>query len=138
MAVTEDTSTAPINGKAQSWWSGLSLSSIPTPYWFVGAFMLLLPVLVGPFMLFQVFGWALILGMIALSLMFLGGYGGMVSLVQMSVAALAAYMLAIFGDSAITQISLGWPWWVAIPIALIIATGFGTLTGALAVRTEGI
>jgi len=138
MAVTEDTSTAPISGKPQSWWSGLSLSSIPTPYWFVGAFMLLLPLLVGPFILFQVFGWALILGMIALSLMFLGGYGGMVSLVQMSVAALAAYMLAIFGDSAITQISLGWPWWVAIPIALIIATGFGTLTGALAVRTEGI
>jgi branched-chain amino acid transport system permease protein len=76
--------------------------------------------------------------MIALSLMFLAGYGGMVSLVQMTVAACAAYMVAIFGDSAITQISLGWPWWVVIPLALIIATGFGTLVGALAVRTEGI
>ena len=37
--------------------------------------------------------------MIALSLMFLGGYGGMVSLVQMSVAALAGYMVAILGTS---------------------------------------
>ncbi len=138
MAITEHATAAPLDDKPQPWWSGFKLSSIPTPYWFVAAIMLLLPVLVGPFMLFQVFGWALILGMIALSLMFLGGYGGMVSLVQMSVAACAAYMLAIFGDSAITQISLGWPWWIAIPIALVIATGFGALTGALAVRTEGI
>ena len=35
-------------------------------------------------------------------------------------------------------ISLGWPWWIAIPLALVIATAFGTLAGALAVRTEGI
>ena len=41
--------------------------------------------------------------MIALSLMFLAGYGGMVSLVQMTVAGCAGYMVAIFGDSAITR-----------------------------------
>ena len=39
------------------------------------------------FLLFQVMGWTFILGIIALSLMFLAGYGGMVSLMQMSVAA---------------------------------------------------
>ena len=33
--------------------------------------------------------------------MFLAGYGGMVSLVQMTVAGVAGYMVAIFGHSAI-------------------------------------
>ena len=76
--------------------------------------------------------------MIALSLMFLAGYGGMVSLVQMTVAGLAAYLVAIFGTSAISGISLGWPWWLAVPMALALATLFGTIVGALAVRTAGI
>ena len=76
--------------------------------------------------------------MIALSLMFLAGYGGMVSLVQMTVAGCAGYMYAIFGHSAFMEISLGWPWWATIPVALIIAVLFGTVSGALAVRTEGI
>ena len=106
--------------------------------WLLGLILLLMPAFAGDFVLFQIFGWAFILGMIALSLMFLAGYGGMVSLVQMSVAGCAAYMVAIFGDSAITQISLGWPWWITVPLAIAIATLFGTLAGALAVRTHGI
>ena len=106
--------------------------------WLLGLILLLMPAFAGDFVLFQIFGWAFILGMIALSLMFLAGYGGMVSLVQMSVAGCAAYMVAIFGDSAITQISLGWPWWITVPLAIAIATLFGTLAGALAVRTQGI
>ena len=76
--------------------------------------------------------------MISLSLMFLAGYGGMVSLAQMSVAGMAGYMVAICGDSAITNISQGWPWYVSIPLALAVAAAFGTVTGWLAVRTEGI
>jgi len=36
------------------------------------------------------------------------------------------------------QISLGWPWWLYVPVAIVIAAAFGTLVGALAVRTEGI
>ncbi len=111
---------------------------IPPAYWPVGIALLFMPMIANEFVLFQIFGWALVLGMIALSLMFLAGYGGMVSLVQMSVAGLAAYMVAILGHSAITTISLGWPWWIAVPAALLVATLFGTLTGALAVRTEGI
>ena len=114
------------------------LERIPAPYWVLGVILLFMPAFASDFVLFQIFGWAFILGMIALSLMFLAGYGGMVSLVQMSVAGCAAYMTAIFGTSAIDTISLGWPWWVAVPIALLVATLFGTLSGALAVRTEGI
>jgi branched-chain amino acid transport system permease protein len=62
----------------------------------------------------------------------------MVSLAQLAVAGVAAYMTAILGSSAIDTISLGWPWWLAIPAAIVIATIFGTITGALAVRTAGI
>ena len=120
---------------AVPWWS---LSRVPPAYWVVGAILLLVPAVASDFIMFQIFGWAYILGMIALSLMFLAGYGGMVSLVQMTVAGVAAYMTAILGTSAITTISLGGPWWLVVPIAILIATLFGTLTGALAVRTEGI
>ena len=112
--------------------------SIPAAYWIVGFILIAMPVFTSSFVLSQIFCWALILGMIALSLMFIGGYGGMVSLAQMSVAGLAGYMLAILGNSAITDISVGWPWWLAVPAALFIATAFATLTGMLAVRTEGI
>lgn len=111
---------------------------VPPAYWAVGFVMLLMPAFASDFVLFSIFGWAFILGMIALSLMFLAGYGGMVSLVQMTVAGVAGYMVAILGTSGIDAISLGWAWWLVCPIAIIIAIVFGTLSGALAVRTEGI
>jgi branched-chain amino acid transport system permease protein len=104
----------------------------------VGLFLLVLPAVASDFVLFQIFGWSLILGMIALSLMFLAGYGGTVSLVQMSVAALAGYMVAVLGPSGTIEVSLGWSAWIAIPLAIAIAVLFGTLSGALAVRTAGI
>ncbi|KIT16235.1 branched-chain amino acid ABC transporter permease [Jannaschia aquimarina] len=111
---------------------------IPPVWWALGLFLLTLPAYANDFILFQVFGWTFILGMIALSLMFLAGYGGMVSLIQMSVAAMAGYMVAIFGTSGIAEISMDLPWWLYVPIAIIIAAIFGTIVGALAVRTEGI
>jgi len=114
------------------------LERIPASYWIVGILLIIMPLFASDFVLFQIFGWTFILGMIALSLMLLAGYGGMVSLAQMSIAGVAGYMVAIFGDSAITEISQGWPWYVAIPIALIIAVLFATAIGWLAVRTDGI
>ena len=98
---------------------------------------LVFPLVATPFFTFQVAAQALVLGLIALSLTFLGGYGGMVSLAQMSVAGMAGYALAIFGTSS-TSISLGWPWWLAVLFALIIATVCATVIGWLSVRTEGI
>lgn len=109
------------------------------PLWAVaGLILLIMPLFAGNFWLFQVFGWSFCLGIIALSLMFLAGYGGMVSLIQMTVAVLAGYMVAIFGTSGVQQISIGLPWRLYVPIAIVIATAFATAVGALAVRTEGI
>ncbi len=114
------------------------LDDIPAAYWIVGALLVLAPAFCSNFVLLQILGWAMILGMIALSLMFLAGYGGMVSLVQLTIAGIAGYMTAILGSSAVGGISLNWPWWLAVPVALLIAVVFGTLVGALAVRTAGI
>ena len=100
--------------------------------------LVFLPAIASDFVLDQIVGWTLILGMIALSLMFLAGYGGMVSLAQMTVAGVAGYMITVLGASSLPSISLFWPWWVAAPLAILIAVAFGTLAGALSARTEGI
>ncbi len=114
------------------------IGGVPPAQWGIGLILLVMPAFASNFVLFQIFGWSFILGMIGLSLMFLAGYGGMVSLIQMTVGALAGYMVAILGSSGVVQISLDWPWWLYIPVAILVATLFGTLVGALAVRTEGI
>lgn len=99
--------------------------------------VLLFPAVASPFITFQVGAQALVLGLIALSLTFLAGYGGMVSLAQMTVAGIAGYAVAILGSSS-TPISLGWPWFATVPFALAIAVAAATLVGWLSVRTEGI
>ena len=101
------------------------------------AIVLLLPWVVSPFVIYQVASQALIFGLIALSLTFLAGYGGMVSLAQMSVAGMAGYAVAVLGASG-TATSLGWPWGVVVPVALLIAVLCSTLIGWLSVRTDGI
>jgi branched-chain amino acid transport system permease protein len=105
--------------------------------WIVAILLLIMPLIANGFFLIEIFATTLILGTVALSLMFLAGYGGMVSLMQLTIAGFAGYMVAVFGVSGNAN-SLGWPWWLAVPMALALATIFGTLGGALAVRTEGI
>jgi branched-chain amino acid transport system permease protein len=99
--------------------------------------LVLFPFIVSPFMAFQVGAQALVLGLVALSLTFLSGYGGMVSLAQMTVAGAAGYTVAILGTSG-TELSLNWPWGVVIVLALAVAVAFSVLIGWLSVRTEGI
>jgi branched-chain amino acid transport system permease protein len=99
--------------------------------------VLLLPFVATPFFTYQVASQSLIFGLIALSLSFLAGYGGMVSLAQMSVAGMAGYAVAVLGVSG-TASSLGWAWWVVVPFALLIAVACSTLIGWLSVRTDGI
>jgi branched-chain amino acid transport system permease protein len=104
----------------------------------VMACVLMYPWVATPFFTFQIGAQSLALGLIALSLTFLAGYGGMISLAQMTVAGIAGYMVAIFGVSGTAEISLGWPWWLVVPLAVAIATVCATFIGWLSVRTEGI
>jgi len=100
--------------------------------------VLAFPAFASPFFTYQIGAQSLALGLIAMSLTFLGGYGGMVSLAQMTVAGIAGYTVAILGTSAVAEISLKWPWWVGVPFALLIATAAASFIGWLSVRTEGI
>ncbi len=99
---------------------------------------LLYPWIVPPFFAYQIGGQALTLGLIALSLTFLAGYGGMLSLAQMTVAGIAGYIVAILGTSGTPEISLGWPWWLVVVLAIMGGTLAATFIGWLSVRTEGI
>lgn len=127
------TSNRASNAHGPTW-----LERVPPAYWVIGMILLVIPAFVSDFVMFQIMGWTFILGIIALSLTFLGGYGGMVSMAQMAFAGFAGYMVAIFGTSAITTISQGWPWWIVIPLALMLTVLVSTAVGWLAVRTEGI
>jgi len=104
----------------------------------VATALVVFPFVATPFITFQVAAQSLVLGLIALSLTFLAGYGGMVSLAQMTVAGIAGYAVAILGHSSAAEISLGWPWWAALPAALLVCVICATLIGWLSVRTEGI
>lgn len=101
-------------------------------------FVVLLPLVTSAFFASQVGLTFLWLGLAAVSLTFLAGYGGMVSLAQMSIAGFAGYAVAILGTSSVAGVSLGWPWPVAVPIALAAATVLAAAIGWLSVRTEGI
>ena len=103
----------------------------------VAVVVLIMPAIASSFVLTQIFGWAYMLGTIALSLMFLAGYGGMVSLAQVTVAGFAGYVVAILGVNGVPG-GRGWPWWLAVPAALTLSMVVGAIVGALAVRTEGI
>lgn len=100
--------------------------------------LVVFPMVATPFITFQIGAQALALGLIALSLTFLGGYGGMISLAQMTVAGIAGYALGILGASSMPEISLNWPWWLAAPVAIALATICAAGIGWLSVRTEGI
>src|SRR5262249_18192913 len=95
------------------------------------------PLIVPNFWAFQIGGQSLFLGVIALSLTFLGGYGGMVSLAQMTIAGIAGYLIAIIGGNSL-KFGPARPWWAAVPIAMAGGTLAATLIGMISVRTAGI
>ena len=93
----------------------LRLGALAQPWqWVLAALLVAYPAVATDFFIFQIGGYALILGTIALSLMFLAGYGGVVSLAQMMIAGIAGYMVAIFGVNS-ADLGLGWPWWATRP-----------------------
>ena len=102
------------------------------------AVMAVLPAFIPPFFVGNIFGRAIVFGIIAMSLTFLATYGGFTSLAQMMLAGIAGYVVAILVPGAVPSIVGGVPYAVAIPIGLLAATAMGLLVGAIAVRTQGI
>jgi branched-chain amino acid transport system permease protein len=109
------------------------------PLLIAGGILLLLayPFILNDFWVLQVGGRTLGFGTIALSLVFLSAYVGMLSLAQMTVAGIAGYAMAYF-TAPMGGVGLLLPWPVAVVIALCLAVLAGLVVGAIAVRTEGI
>jgi branched-chain amino acid transport system permease protein len=129
MSITPD----PLTPTAPEW-----IKAIGPGYLVLAVLLLLYPLVASDFFLTQIGGYSLIFGMIALSLMFLAGYGGMVSIAQITVAGVAGYATAIFGDNSSGVMGFGWPWWIVTPFAVLLAAIASALIGWIAVRTEGI
>jgi len=75
---------------------------------------------------------ALYLGLFALPINLLAGYGGMITLGQAGVSGIAGYGLAIF----LTRFN--WPLGVAAVAALAVTVAAAAFLGALAMRTSGV
>jgi branched-chain amino acid transport system permease protein len=133
MALAESRARGASSAATQATW----LQDVNPAAVLIGVVVLIMPVIASGFVLTQIFGWTYMLGTIALSLMFLAGYGGMVSLAQMTIAGFGGYMVAILGVNSVPG-GIGWPWWLAVPTALILCMIAGAAIGALAVRTVGI
>ena len=114
-------------------WAGLHPATVVAV-----VFLVAYPSFASDFFTFQVGAYSLLLGTVALSLMMLAGYGGMVSLSQLTVAGFAGYLVAILGENSVGVMGLGWPWWLTAPMAIAAAAVFSAVIGAISVRTEGI
>lgn len=115
-----------------------SFDDVHPAAYLVAIFVLAYPGFATDFFTFQIGAYSLILGTIGLSLMMLAGYGGMVSLAQLTVAGFAAYLMAILGTNSVGVMGLGWPWWLTVAASIFFAAVFSAFIGAVSVRTEGI
>jgi branched-chain amino acid transport system permease protein len=78
-------------------------------------------------------------GIAAASLIFLSAYGGMVSLAQVSLYGISAFVLGNTVTSGdVKGLHLGYSPWVGIALAIAITTGVGLLLGAVSSRSAGI
>ena len=101
------------------------------------AVLVSLPFWAADFFLTQLGAQVLALGTITLSLSFLAGQLGMVSLLQMSLAGVAAYAVAMSGQVG-GGLGWGWPLWASVLLAMTVTFLVSVMVGALAARTEGV
>lgn len=95
------------------------------------------PMFANDFWLVQIFGRALILGIIALSLTFLAAYLGVVSFAQSAMAGVAGYTVAYFGPNTV-DVGREMPFYIVLPLAMLMATLSGAVIGLIARRSQGI
>ncbi len=98
----------------------------------IAIFLLTLPLFATQFLVVQIGIQSLFLGIVALSLIFLAGYGGLVSLAQIALYGASGYVLAII------TVSYGQPWFVGVIAGLIFSTLLAGVFALISVRTQGI
>lgn len=101
------------------------------------AVLLLAPLLFSEYYLSAVLTKALWLGIAAVSLIFLAGYVGMVSLGQVALYGIAGFTMANLAE-ADGGSSIAWNPWLAAAAGILAATAVGLFLGAIASRSYGI
>ena len=103
------------------------------------AFLVALPIFGSRFFVAFVVTRALILGLVASTIVFLSAYGGMVSLAQLLAYGVAGFVIGNCVPEANNKgLKLGLDPWVAVVAALVITTLVAMVLGALSSRTFGI
>lgn len=97
----------------------LAVAVLTLPYW-VPRFQVFLAIRV------------LFLGLASMSFVLLAGFGGMISLAQVAFYGIAGYVVGI------GSVYHGWPFGVAVPLALLAAVILGILFGFIAARSSGL
>jgi len=98
----------------------------------LAVFLILLPMLVSEFWVTEIASKSLWMGIIALSLIFLVKFGGMISFAQLATAGLAGYAVAYVSFHETGS------WLLGVALGILVATLTGVLFGLISVRTEGI
>ena len=101
------------------------------------AVLALAPLFVGESDLSRILTRALFLGIIAVSLTFLSGYGGMLSLGQAAIFGIAGFTMANLVASDGGR-DLTWNPWLGMVVGIVVATGVAFLFGLVSARSEGI
>ena len=102
-------------------------------------FLIVLPTFGSKFFVEFVMTRALILGLVASTLVFLSAYGGMVSLAQLLAYGVAGFVIGNCVPKASNKgLKLGLNPWVAVVAALVITAFVALILGALSSRTFGI
>jgi branched-chain amino acid transport system permease protein len=121
-------SAAPPSRMTALGWLGVAL---------VAAVLLLAPLIFSNFFYGVLLTKALWLGLVAMSMIFLSSYGGMVSLAQVGVFGVAGFTMAnlVAADGGVaTAIDP----WLAVLVGIVAAVVVGLIFGAIAARSEGI
>jgi branched-chain amino acid transport system permease protein len=98
----------------------------------------LAPLLFSAYTVDQLLTQVLIFGIVAMSLIFLASYGGMVSLAQTALFGIAGFVFGNMTTVDTKGMTLGYSPWVGIIPAILIATAVGLVYGGLAARSTGI
>jgi branched-chain amino acid transport system permease protein len=113
-----------------------------TPLGWVGAAVVALALVLAPLIFSDFFVSALLtkalwMGLVAMSLIFLSSYGGMVSLAQVGIFGIAAVATANLVDAE-GGLSIALNPWLGAALGIVIAVAVALFFGAIASRSEGI